>query len=143
MFSSSCVSLEKTPILVLWIFIAFSIFYTCFSFGYPYIQADQLQNARTAAYNNGYQAASNDAMRTLSGETLKNGYNNGYTTAFVSIGKALMEQYKGGCKEAVPLTFGGSGAIGIVSIDCINQAQSGAVHAQKPTPAPVTPSIRQ
>jgi hypothetical protein len=36
--------------VVLWTWIVFTSFYTLFSFGYPFIQAQQLESARQSGY---------------------------------------------------------------------------------------------
>ena len=81
-------------------------------------------------------------MQTFSGNVFKNGY----ATAYGEIGQALFAQYKNGCKQAIPLNVGGTGAIGIVSIDCLAlaqsqaQAQNQATTAAEHTPAEHTPA---
>lgn len=127
MSDNSSVSLGKTPVLILWVVIAAAVAYTFYSFAYPYLQATKLGEAENAGYQKGYQAAVGVAMQTFSGNVFKNGY----ATAYGEIGQALFAQYKEGCKQAIPVNVGGSGAIGIVSIDCLAMAQSGATQPQE------------
>ena len=86
---------------------AFTTLYTLFSFGYPFV----VSQSQTSALNASFQ----------------NGQTSGYNTAFGQLGQALTQQFNDGCKQPVPVNVGGSGAVGIVSIDCLAQAQSGAV----------------
>jgi 4-diphosphocytidyl-2C-methyl-D-erythritol kinase len=89
---------------------------------FPVLQSSKIQAAQQAGYAQGANVVSQQAMQSFSG----NVFQNGYAKAYGEIGQALVAQYNDGCKQAIPLNVGGSGAIGIVSIDCLAQAQSGA-----------------
>jgi hypothetical protein len=69
-----------------------------------------------------------------------NGQLNGYNTAFVQLGQALGKQVADGCKNAIPLNVGGTGALGVVSTACL-QAQQGPVQPTE-TPTPEGSSAR-
>jgi ABC-type Fe3+ transport system permease subunit len=103
MFSRSLGDTPKIASLLLWVWIVFTSAYTLFSFAYPFIVSQTQTNALNASFQNGQL--------------------NGYNTAFGQLGQALANQFKDGCKQAIPVNVGATGAIGIVSVDCIAQSQ--------------------
>lgn len=104
--------------LAVYVWVGFTTLYFLVSVSVPFLvqrtQASLLQNAQIQGYN----TAMNQAMQTFSG----NVYQNGYNTAFLQLGEALSKQMTDGCKDAVPLNVGGSGAIGILSTACLQQS---------------------
>ncbi len=53
----------------------------------------------------------------------------GYQAAYAQLGQALGAQFQGGCKEAIPVSLGSGTTVGIISINCLQQAT-----AQQPAP---------
>lgn len=117
-----------------WVF--FVTVFFLYSVSFSSIENAKLTEASQIGYQNGFAAAANQAMSSFSGNTLQNGYNNGYGTAILQLAQALAAQYEGGCKEAVPVTIG-SGSVGIISIDCLQQVASGQTAPQTAPTAPV------
>jgi hypothetical protein len=110
--------------LAIYIWVGFTTLYFLVSVSIPFVIQKTQANLMQNAYNNGANQAANDILtKTFSG----NVYQNGYNTAFVQLGQALGKQVSEGCKSPIPVNVGGTGALGIVSTDCIQppqQAQS-------------------
>lgn len=61
--------------VVLWSWIAFATIYTLISFGYPFIQAKQIDSARQAGYIQGSNDTAQQALQSFSGNVFQNGQN--------------------------------------------------------------------
>lgn len=107
--------------LALFAWIAFTTVFFFFSITYPLvadkINAVQIGNAQIQGYNIGVQ--------------------NGQTSIVNALITQLDQQYKDGCKNAVPVMVG-TGSIGITTVNCIQMLQAQAqqaVQAQQNQPA--------
>lgn len=126
-FNREKVALHAGPV-VLWTWIAFTSFYTLLSFGYPYIQATQLESARQTGYIQGANEATQRALQSFSGNVFQNGQNEGQQLVVTQLVQALSQQLDGGCKDVVPVTIG-TGSIGILSTACLQQLTASGVTA--------------
>ena len=125
MFQREKLALHAGPV-VLWTWIAFTSFYTLFSFGYPFIQAQQLESARQAGYIQWSNDTAQQALQSFSGNTFQNGQLQWQQIVVTQLLQELSKQLEGGCTEVVPVTVG-TGSIGILSTACLQKlSASGA-----------------
>lgn len=116
-FNHEKVSNHVGPIL-LWSWVAFTTLYTLLSFGYPFIQAQQLDAARQTGYAQGVNETSQRALQSFSGNVFQNGQNEGQQIVVNQLLQELSNQYDAGCTEAIPVTVG-TGSVGILSSACL------------------------
>ena len=124
-------SLSHVGSVLLWTWVAFTSFYTLFSFAYPFIQKERISAAEQSGYVQGANAVTAQAMQSFSG----NVFQNGYSSAVTQLVQELEKQYNEGCQNAVPVNVG-TGSIGLLSANCLQKltAQAGSG-----TTAPATP----
>lgn len=116
-FNHDKVSNHIGPV-VLWSWVAFTSLYTLLSFGYPFIQAQQINTARQEGYVQGVNETSQRALQSFSGNVFQNGQSEGQQLVVNQLLQELSKQYEGGCTEVVPVTVG-TGSIGILSAACL------------------------
>ncbi len=134
---------EQTPqkslsvgMILLWVWVAFTSLYLFLTVAYPYINKSTVESTAVTAYQNGYNAAVSDALRSFSGNAYQNGKNEGYLTAFINLGQALNAQVSDGCKQVIPIQLGTGVTMGVVNVACLQQPASGAQQPAPQAPAP-------
>ena len=90
--------------IVLWVWIAFTSIYTLMSFGYPFIQAKQMESARQTGYAQGANETAQQALQSFSGNVFQNGQNQGQQLVINQLVQELGKQFESGCSELVPVT---------------------------------------
>jgi hypothetical protein len=66
--------------------------------------------------------AVNTQLNTVFQKGQENGQNIGYQSAYAQLGQALGAQFQGGCKEPIPVNLGSGTTVGIISMNCLQQA---------------------
>lgn len=136
MFDQTQAKSQSIGMILLWVWVAFTSLYLFISIAYPYINKSTVESTAVNAYQNGYNAAVSDALKSFSGNAYQNGKNEGYLTAFINLGQALNAQVTDGCKQVIPIQLGTGVTMGVVNVACLQQpagsgAQAPAPEAQK------------
>lgn len=123
-------STDKAWQILLWVWIAFTTFYTLTSFAYPYVAATSINSAKQAGYLQGANEATQQALQSFSGNVFQNGQTAGQQATVMQLVQELSKQYETGCKDVVPVNVG-TGSIGILSANCLQVLSN--TNAQKET----------
>lgn len=126
-FQRDKIMIHAGPV-VLWTWIAFTSFYTLLSFGYPLIQASQLESARQSGYVQWSNDTAQQALQSFSGNVFQNGQLQWQQIVVTQLLQELTKQLEGGCTEVVPVTVW-TGSIGILSTACLQKLSASGTTA--------------
>lgn len=136
MFDQTQVKSQSIGMILLWVWVAFTSLYLFVSVAYPYINKTTVESTAVTAYQNGYNAAVSDALKSFSGNAYQNGKNEGYLTAFINLGQALNAQVTDGCQQVIPIQLGTGVTMGVVNVACLQQPTGSGEQTPTPTPVP-------
>jgi hypothetical protein len=102
--------------ILLWTWVAFTSFYTLFSFAYPFIQSQKIDMARQSGYNQWVNETTQQAFQSFSG----NVFQNGYSSAVTQLVNELAKQYEEWCQKEIPITVW-TGSVGVVWLPCLQK----------------------